>query len=590
MANILDNPQHVAKIGYNGFPLRQRTLFSSSVGHLLPVFHHLLNPGDKVNIEVELKTRTKELDAAAMTSINEHVEFFFVPLEHLFKFFGDTFYGIQDINTSLFGLSEAEPVNDNFSEEYPWTIHFHQLFGDDDNTSNILEYYQNDVDDVGERKSAGFVRLCSHLGIPIESALDAASDRDHAVVDPRPFPADVYTSALFFLAYQKIYMDYYRISDRQANNPLCYNVDAGFNHGVIYLDPDSEGKFNDIFMIRYRPIRKDFFHAQQISPLFGSQSLAALNGSQIEQVNQWLSGLNAVTPLNPAGSSDVSEPSQVGIKNPLNSVPFAQFTPSNIRTMFAAEKLLEITRRAGKHYDAQTLAHFGVPVPQGISGEVYFLGEHSQKINIGDVIATAGTESTPLGEIGGKGYGYGKGRFKDFQAPCHGILMAIYSADVDFNYQQKGLDKLNTYCTPVDWYRPEYENLGMQPLFGYQTDLQSSGVYNSKILGWNYRYWELKMKYPRVLGSLAYNLDYWQVDIDAPTDAGLINFLVHPDFLDNIMLVNFSSSCMEDPDDPESRVSASWRSTMFDSDPLIHELFCNVVVASKMSTYGLPSL
>ena len=36
---------------------------------------------------------------------------------------------------------------------------------------------------------------------------------------------------------------------------------------------------------------------------------------------------------------------------------------ANIRAMFANEKLWSITGRAKKHYDDQTLAHFGFEVP-----------------------------------------------------------------------------------------------------------------------------------------------------------------------------------------------------------------------------------
>ena len=63
MANFNSNPNHVAKIGYNGFDMGHSLKFSSTVGELLPVYYDILQPGDKVSLKSTIKTRTMPLES-----------------------------------------------------------------------------------------------------------------------------------------------------------------------------------------------------------------------------------------------------------------------------------------------------------------------------------------------------------------------------------------------------------------------------------------------------------------------------------------------------------------------------------------------
>ena len=101
MANLYNNPTHRAKIGYQGFDMSQLLKFTSTTGELRPVYYEVLQPGDKVTCNSELKTRTMPLASPVMCNIKERVEWFFVPMNQIYAPFEDWYFGISDVKSSL---------------------------------------------------------------------------------------------------------------------------------------------------------------------------------------------------------------------------------------------------------------------------------------------------------------------------------------------------------------------------------------------------------------------------------------------------------------------------------------------------------
>lgn len=588
--NILKNPDFVAKLGYSDFPLRHHLYFSNALGQLLPVFQQLLNPGDKVVIKDQLITRTDTLESSAFSTIHEHIDWFFVPLRNLYKFFGDVFFGIDDVHTSLL------PTKSSITQTYPF-VNLKMIRG------NLLTQGADKLDQSGTQYAANCIRLCDHLGIPVKNAFTEEFFNDKS---------NLAISLWFPLAYQNIYYNYYRLSDREENNTNAYNADY-FALDVNYFN--NIGVVNDIFTLRYRPMYRDFFHSCQVSPLFGPSSLNSLgnndsfynaysanvgfglnNGSILNYVNQWLIGRDdtGYSYVSRDPSSDLDTIDNKNLPTDISGYSSPN-RPTAIRALFAAEKLWEITRRAGKHYDDQLLAHFGVDITNERAGEPIFIGSHDSDLVIGDVIATAQSDGVDLGQVGGKGYNNSSMRPLNYTAKEHGVLMAIYSSDVDLSYADLGLDRQNTYFNSMAFWRPEFDELGMQPLYRYQSNLKASHPNdednqdidrdNSEILGWTPRYFELKCKYNRSIGAVGFNssLSSWVSSIDAPVSTDLKNYLVLPWMLDNIMVKKYDSKIA-------LKQQMDNFSTIYDTDPLIHDLYFDVLLVSKMSPYGLPRL
>lgn len=585
MASIFKNPSHRANLGYNGFDMSHKKLFSSTTGELLPVYYDLLQPGDKVTLNTILKTRTMELASSAFATINEHLEWFFVPMTQIYSAFGDFYYQISDLKTSLMNRQLIDG-------RLPFIP-----------SSNFLK-------DVLDETSVDMFGYQSQARI-IDWFFPWTDSSNKEGVLEVSIPTGI--CPIFACAYQKIWMDFYRDTDRLWNDPRVYNLDAFYQNSAIDI-PDQY----EYFQLRYRPRRKDKFSNIFVSPMLGAGGVGSFNETEnsiMSSFRQWLVrtsmyGLQSTFPSDPFGNeskpTNVTYPqdptslttqlpvgtatSVTAFNQALNNVSNA-LSPSSIRTSFAIQKLMEITRRAGKHYDKQTLAHFGVDVPTGISGEVMYLGGNDSVINIGDVIATAtgsaNGSTSVLGQVGGKGYGYSNGKDIRFTAPCHGILMCLYSCDVETNYSNGFVDRLNTLMNREDWFSPEYDDLGMQPLFYYESpaynpDAATANLYRP--FGWQYRYSELKTKVNQCFGALSQfgSLSYWTNHFNnaGVTSTGLSdvsNFYVSPNELDDFMLVGYNTG-LDEPLKP------------YDRDPLIHELYFDVKKASKMSTYGLEQL
>lgn len=596
MVDLRKNPAARANLNYHDFPMHQHVEFTSTVGQLLPVYFDWLDPGDKVRCSQYLKTRTQPLASAAMAKLTEHIEWFFVPIQQIYKPFGSFIYGVQDLDSSLYNRDHGN-YKYNISEKFPY-IDYKKWILDFQNSSSAS------LDEKTLKNESALIqmlRLFDHFGISIDLLEEPALPGGN-----NPFS----WTPLLACAYQKIFMDHYRNGDRIANDPDCYNLDR------YYEMPDIVDELNNLasgsaempfhwmmlkyFQMRYRPTQRDFFTNNFPSPIFSQSSASAQHSYEdiLNKVNQWLTSVKRVSTIDAHGGSPIGDSATNVIlpQSTTTDMLIKDMNPANIRTLFASEKLLELTRRAGKHYDAQTLAHFGVDVPSTIEGQSFKLGHHSQEIMIGDVIATAESENVPLGEIAGKGYSAAGSQTFDFKAPCHGVLMAIYSCEPSIDYYQRGLDKLNCLIEKSDFFMPEYDNLGMQPLFGYQVYLNKNTAlspkpesWNTSILGWQYRYMEMKQKANRIFGGLRFTQKHWTIgrDPEESTGTSAASYYHNPDALNSIMEYPYLGGYIQTASGLRRAKSMS---EVYEQDPLIHEIFFDVKKASKKSPYGLQQL
>lgn len=648
MANVKQKPSYEAHLSKTGFDVSQTFNFSSSCGHILPVWYDIANPGEHYSLNIDLFTRTQPLASAPMVDIDEYVDWFFVPFSLLYGNFDSWIYGINDQFSSLMveqlknGASYALPCIDATGGNY--TALPKGIVPSTRTVSSTGE-------PVFENWNRMAARLCDHLEqVPYE-ALHKGSR----------FSFPFYN----FAAYQCICDRYYRNTEYVTSNVKSYNFDdllgvpksyLGWsnNSGAIEEQKSTEidtTRVCDLFRLHYRPYSLDYFTNVQPSPLQNATNMLAtainnkgsnlVSQSSIDMlldVNNWLdkdNGQNQVVNINSnTPQSGVwhtsnyldgkSSPTSTNVTN--TSLTFS-LNLANLRSSFAIEKLLSITQRAGKHYDDQTLAHFGVKTDKDKFHDVLCIGQHKQSIHIGEVIATAttaGEESSTLGEIAGKGYGSGNSKKISFDVPCHGIIMACYSC-VPRLKRQIDVNKLNMRVHRQDFYQPELDNLGMQPLFAYELNGQpfsaesenafgDSSPYsqpNNKVCGWQYRYMESKVKYDRTSKAFLpeYPLQSWTITTDFQTPvlgSGVVStgnlftdyvssLFCSPNALDQIMLVGYDSS----PIKQEIGGSEVMNETatlpyiykqVYARDPLFHNLRVNAYKTSSMSAYGLPRL
>lgn len=673
MASILKRPSHRAQLSRYGHDLSRRVTFTSSIGQLLPVLTDYLSPGDKVSLNERLFTRTQPLKTCAFVRVNEHVEYFFVPLCHLDPYWNNAFFGINDfgnsndVNSPIDGTQYAGkpgvPAAANFASclasdfmfyliDHPVGSNTSVKVYDLDSSPNAgvvlqgIDYYTT-FDEYGIPRLYNFFRLASMLGysesLTNTNFLNKASQGEAVLAQNNP-RVNLYR----FAAYQKIFSDYYRLSDWQSNDVYSYNFgwlnkkdlsDVAKYFQSFYSNYSlANSQYYQLFKLRYRPLKKDYFTSVLPTPYFDPRTSPNGYANGIQNPDYLVNNLQSYI-LSQYGVQ-LQQSSSFG-----NNAPFGSLSNSNIslssdssdilmtnqsistnsyntiqqhRLMYAFEQMVAITQRAGKHYDDQVLAHFGYKVPQGVSNEVYFLGGHTSKLMIGEVVATAAGASgtgnnSSLGEIAGRGVGSsGNNRNITFTAPCHGLLMAIYSAVPEIDYKAMGIDYQNVLNNINQYPRPEFDNIGMQPLWQFESNLSYLSYLNSSVyIGWQYRYSAFKLAYDTVHGAFNYTLNDWTMSYTfgnaGYSSTPIYDFYCSPTLLDNVFSlsfapVNFSESGHSgillgySPDSGTPEGSPATMSTTFNNsvvyerDPLLHTLDISYKKTSWMSTYGLPNI
>lgn len=671
---IEQKPESRSSHGYTPFDLSKSIKFTSSVGQLLPVLYDRLDPGDVIkNLSCAIFTRTQPLNSAAFTRITEHVDYFFVPMKLINSFFGSQFYGIQDIGSSLLYNQPSvsptvSPSNLGKAGGVPRTlpcVRMQNLYSEITNnigTNGSVKYWKS-LDEFGVPAIYNFYRLCSLLGYSEAVGLS----RTH--VDGsgnQTSHMNIQVSLDLFFAYQRIFYDYYRLSTFTKNNPFAYSADymitslqtnqlSAFgvlpsylsllaNRDPISVNYSTYGQYNyaSPFALHYRPWKKDFFTNVEPTPLY-----------DINDTQDPYRRIASSTPSNIGGILNIEDPYLLPVSRYSefynDGVDFVNqdaftvdsdvLTTSSLRLMAAWEKMQTITQRAGKHYNDQTLAHYGVSVPQGIADEVYYLGSQHSPLQIGEVVGTAttgsgtGSDYSVLGQIAGKGVSAGNTRGKsiNFKAPCHGIMMAIYSAVPESDYCAWGIDQLNFYNSVVRYYHPEFDNLGLVPLplaaydsrqfTGAQSGLSNEDWFD--ILGWQYRYSEVKTKYDTIHGAFVHTLPNWvtprstELIYHTYQDNGIMSFssagiqstfYINPSTLDPILELSFIDKeriTYVDGDLTKplhASIPASvWTAYKFDhtyypaslvyaNDPLLHNIDFFYHKSSKKSLYGTPHI
>jgi Capsid protein (F protein). len=151
MANIKQTPSTQARLGKTGHDLSHRFIFSSTVGQLLPIYVDELIPGDHVKISADMFTRTVPLETPPFTRVTEHIDYFFVPMQQLYTFFGDFITGVNDIQTTL--ITNGSDVGVNGTP-----------FVDAESILASLLNLRYEYDEFGVQKACNAYRLLDYLG------------------------------------------------------------------------------------------------------------------------------------------------------------------------------------------------------------------------------------------------------------------------------------------------------------------------------------------------------------------------------------------------------------------------------------------
>lgn len=594
--SLFKTPSFSPQVKHNGFDMSMRRLFTSPVGMMLPVYTDIVQANDKYKLNVDAFIRTQAVKTCAFQNFKAHFDWFFVPFRQMYQFWNEFYNGTFDANTNYVTVNSkySLPLSTfDFSPQYLDEHNDHDVY--DLFFYNVNGQIRAQIDEFGTPRLANACRLADLLGYgDLHRFLTSNAAGD------MPFTFFPYK----YLAYHKIfYHPKFNRGDWFARRTDLFNVDS--YHGSQISAAQSA---SILCKLHYRPFHRDYFSGIFPNPVF-SKDFANIVSDSWLQNSAYPLGMFAPEYAQPTKSSDGANKlgiySGYTIGGDANNMPQLQTTQridvDSLNALYDFDKLCRITALAGSHYTDQLQAHFGVTVNNDIHNEAYFIGSQSLDISVSEVVATAstgsGTYGENLGDIAGKGFGV-SGRDGDlyFHAKEQGVLMCVFSIEPLQMYKSTMIERNGLYKGPLDFYRRELDNLGMQPMLFSELHPYMQGV-NTTLLGYNYRYAELKTKVDVVnLGMTSVNQD-WQCNFQDSIEGHTTNkdwrFYVNPSYTDSIFLQQY----IKPPfilSQPGEQDNSDWSDLdnieIYKGDNFLINAQFNVLKDSIMSVHSLPSL
>jgi hypothetical protein len=425
------NPLDRAKIPTHrsSFDLSSKKLFTAKVGEILPCYWQIAIPGNKYRISSDWFTRTVPVNTAAYTRIKEYYDFYAVPLRLISRALPQAFTQMTDYMTSASSSTE----NTSALTAVPnVTQNLFNLFlqmanaGDQSNTR----------DDAGLPIVYGSCKLLDMLGygsmIASTNTGKAAITKKYLGVDnlgdadnPLVYQTSQTVNALPFLAYQKIYYDFYSNSQWEKHKAYAYNVDYWSGIGTISL-------VTDMVQLRYANYPKDYFMGMLPSSQYGSVAfLSPLDQSLPTNVilARSTNGLTNSSVRNISGGNTVQTTSANSTNDDRLLRVNSDLSALSIRATEYLQRWKEVVQFASKDYSDQMAAQFGIKAPEYMGNHAHYIGGWSSVININEVVNTNLDTDTSQASIAGKGVSSTSGHTITYDCGAeHQVIMCVYHA------------------------------------------------------------------------------------------------------------------------------------------------------------------
>ena len=515
------NPLDRARIAVHrsSFDLSSKKLFTAKVGEILPCYWQIAIPDNKYRISADWFTRTVPVNTAAYTRIKEYYDFYAVPLRLISRALPQAFTQMTDYMTS----AASSTANTSALTSVPNVAQ---------STFNLFLQTANAGDQPNTRDDAGLpivygsCKLLDMLGygsvIDSRNTGKAAITKKYLGVDtlgdadnPLVYASSQLVNALPFLAYQKIYYDFFSNSQWEKHLAYAYNVDYWSGAGQISL-------VTDMVKLRYANYPKDYFMGMLPNSQYGSVAvlpsinsaysssniIAANSSSQVNLVNPASSSSSVVT----ADSNSTTESRNIILNSDLSAL--------SLRATEYLQRWKEVVQFSSKDYSDQMAAQFGIKAPEYMGNHVHYIGGWSSVININEVVNTNLDTDSSQASIAGKGVSSNSGHTITYDCGAeHQVIMCVYHAVPMLDWNLTGQNPQLTVTAISDFPQPAFDQLGMQAVPAL--NLQNNPGRNvSGSLGYNLRYWQWKSNIDTVHAGFrtgaAYQswvapLDGWQV-------------------------------------------------------------------------------
>jgi len=189
-------------------------------------------------------------------------------------------------------------------------------------------------------------------------------------------------------------------------------------------------------------------------------------------------------------------------------------TINELRKAVAVQQYYEALARGGSRYREQVQALWDVTISDKTVQVPEYLGGGRYHVNINQIVQTSGqqtNENTPIGETGAMSVTpINESSFtKSFEE--HGFVIGVCCVRHNHSYQQ-GLERFWSRTDRLDYYVPQFANIGEQPVKKKEIMLTGDRT-DEETFGYQEAWADYRMKPNRVSGKMRSNasgtLDFW---------------------------------------------------------------------------------
>lgn len=189
------------------------------------------------------------------------------------------------------------------------------------------------------------------------------------------------------------------------------------------------------------------------------------------------------------------------------------FNASELRLLFAQQKIFERLMRCGSRYVEYLMSNFGIAPADETLQRVQYLGGFKQSVVTSEVLQTSESGTTPLGTQGGHSISAGGNKIGSYTFKEFGLLYVTISVMPKAQYTQ-GINRKFGLCERFDFPNPSFQFLSEDEVLNGEvyvdTDTASDGsLMNDKTMGFQEMYAWLKSNRDMICGNLRGSEAYW---------------------------------------------------------------------------------
>lgn len=387
--------------------------------------------------------------------------------------------------------------------------------------------------------------------IKINGKEDTPMPNEKSILDYMGVPTKIKKSfsinALPIRAYVKIWNEFFR--DENVDNAAVFKTDdANINYSMYGIEGQQEPTMEEVLLTAIKggdllPVNKfhDYFTSCLPYPQRGPNVTLPLTGNARvewsftaqELQDYGIMTSNGATHLIPASGNTLGAPMTdesngkprvllgkdasgvskwVPMEARLDNATSA--TINQLRQAISVQQYYEALARGGSRYREQVQAIWDVIISDKTVQVPEYLGGGRYHVNINQIVQTSGQQTskdTPIGETGAMSVTpISESSFtKSFEE--HGFVIGVCCVRHNRSYQQ-GLERFWNRKDRLDYYVPQFANLGEQPVKKKEIMLTGDTT-DDETFGYQEAWADYRMKPNRVSGLMRSNatgtLDFW---------------------------------------------------------------------------------